>query len=66
MFKYLFKIVLKVHYCKFENLLIYPSSSEQNYVEDFTFKHLLLFEIYTREIDTREKFFKKFTNFTVK
>ena len=76
---------LKVHYCRFENLPISSSSYVfilKQCVEDFTLKHLLIFEICAIEIC--EKFvynyletiefvsllfslrFRKFTKFTSK
>ena len=55
------KIDLKVHQCIFENLPISSSSYKSN-VEDFTFKHLLLFEICARKI--REKFVYKHSETT--
>ena len=41
---------LKVHYCRFENLLISSSSHEHKYAEDFALQHLLHFEICARKI----------------
>ena len=39
-----------VHYNRFENLSIFSSSYKKKIVEDFTLKHLLLFEICARGI----------------
>ena len=50
-------LILKAHLCRFADLPVSLSSNEKKNAEDFTLKHLLLFEICARE--TCEKFVYK-------